>query len=154
MNTPIGRGSPGIGPPERLEVELDEAAIDGGELLEIGDGHMLVDLVDGRGQQPELDHRAIILDEARVGRAAVGGELRRDPGDLVHRLGEQRIERSGLGQEGMARRLEIERERKFVAGERHRACSLSMACSDFAEWRSLKRMLKRASAAAGITFTT
>src|SRR5512147_473555 len=86
-NTPMGRGSPGIGPPERLEVELDEAAIDGGELVEIGDGHMLVDLMDGRGQESELDHRTIILDEARVGRAAVGGELRRDSGDLVHRLG-------------------------------------------------------------------
>ena len=105
-------------------------------------------------KQPELDHRAIILDEARVGRAAVGGELRRDAGDLVHRLGEQRVERSGLGQEGMARRLEIEREGKLAAGERRRACSRSIACSDSAEWRSLKRMLKRASAAAGITFTT
>ena len=49
-NTPIGRGSPGIGAPEGLEIELDEAAVDGGELLEIGDGDVLVDLVDGGGR--------------------------------------------------------------------------------------------------------
>ena len=45
-NTPIGRGSPGIGAPEGLEIERDEAAVDRGELLEVGDRDMLVGLVD------------------------------------------------------------------------------------------------------------
>ena len=42
------------------------------------------------------------------------------PGDLAHRLAQQRIERAGLGQEGFARRLEVERERELGAGERER----------------------------------
>ncbi len=41
-----------------------------------GDRHALVDGVHGRADQAELDHRAIVLDEARVRGAAGGRQLR------------------------------------------------------------------------------
>src|SRR5215831_14706903 len=85
-NTPIGRSSPGIGSPERLEIELDEAPVDGGELLEVGKGYVLVGLVGRFGQETELDDRAVVLDVARVGRAAASVERGREAGDLAHCL--------------------------------------------------------------------
>src|SRR5262245_46453849 len=102
--TPIGRGSDKLEDPEFLEIEVEEAAVDRGELLKIGQAHLLVDLVDGRGREPELHYWAHLLDEAGVGSAAVGGERGRDPGCLAHRLCQDRVERPGLGEEAVIRR--------------------------------------------------
>src|SRR6187200_2595375 len=117
-NTPIGRSSPGIGSPKRLEIKLDEAPIDGGELLEVGKGHILVSLVNGLRQKPELDDRAIVLDVARVRRAAAGLKRGVESCDLAHRFAQDRVERPRLGQKAVARRLECEGKIEIAAGER------------------------------------
>ena len=57
-NTPMGRGSPEHRGPELLEIEIEEAPVDGRELREIGERDLLVDLVDRGGQQAELHHWA------------------------------------------------------------------------------------------------
>ena len=114
--------------------------------------HVLVDLVDGLGEEAELDHRAECLDEARVGRAAVGGERRREPGDLAHRLAQQRVERPRLGEEGLARRLEVELVIEAVRLERTSPrAPAPWPAAVSAECRSLKRMLNCASALTGMT---
>ncbi len=61
----------------RTEIPLQNVPVDRGQRHEIGGRDVLVDLVHLLAQQAELDHRAIILDEARVRRAAGGRELRR-----------------------------------------------------------------------------
>ena len=48
-------------------------------------GRAFVDLVHGRADEAELDHRAERADEAGVGGAAGGGELRRRAGDVARR---------------------------------------------------------------------
>src|SRR5262245_12944437 len=116
-NTPIGRSSLGIGSTERLEIKLDEAPIDGGELFEVGKGHILVGLVDVLCQKPELDDRAIVLDVARVGRAATGLKRGIESRDLAHCLAQDRIQRTGLGQKAVARRLERENKIEITAGQ-------------------------------------
>src|SRR6476659_10460217 len=108
--TPIGRGSDKLEDPELLEVEIEEASVNCGQLLEIGEAHVLVDLVDGLGEESELNDRAELLDEARVRRAAIGGKRRRDSGDLAHRLRQDRVELARLGQERVAWRFEGELE--------------------------------------------
>src|SRR5678815_2075 len=56
------------------EQPLEDAAVDRGERLEVGDGDALVELVDGRVDRPELDDLvADVRDEAAVRRAAFGG---------------------------------------------------------------------------------
>ncbi len=62
------------------EIPIQNRPVDGGEGGEVGHRRALVDLVHGLPDQPELEHRTIILDEARVGGAAGCGELRRVPG--------------------------------------------------------------------------
>src|SRR5512147_1799200 len=106
--TPIGRGSDKLEDPKFLEIEVEEAAVDRGELGQIGKAHLLVDLVDGRGQEAELNNRAHLLDEACVRSASVSGKRGRDADDLAHRLGQSRVKLARLGEEGLARRLEDE----------------------------------------------
>src|SRR5262245_62449225 len=96
-NTPIGRGSPGIGAPEGLEIERDEAPVDGGQSLEVRDRDMLVGLVDRCGRESELDDRTIFLDEAGIGGPAVGRKRGGEKRDVVDGLAEQSIERAGGG---------------------------------------------------------
>src|SRR5215470_4380617 len=82
--------------------------IDRGEPVEIRYRGALVDLVRGTPDQPELDHGAIALDEARVGRPARGGECRLLPVQIGRRVRNEIDERSGLGQENVGvRGLEI-----------------------------------------------
>ena len=54
---------------------------------------MLVDLVHLLAQQAELNHRAVVLDEARVRGAAGGGELGPEAGDFLDRAANQVDER-------------------------------------------------------------
>ena len=49
--------------------------VDARQRLEIVDGDALVDRVHGGADEAEFDHRAGVLDEARVGRAAAGRQL-------------------------------------------------------------------------------
>src|SRR5215210_1389891 len=116
-NTPIGRGS-GILDREGFEVQSEEAAVHGGELLKVGERDPLVDFVDRRGEEAELDHGTELLDEARVGRAAVGRERGRKPGHFANRLAQDGVERAGLGQEAVARGLEAELEIEAGVSER------------------------------------
>ena len=74
----------------------------------------------GGGGEPELDHRAMILDVAGVGGPAIGRERGRETGDLAHRLAEQGIERPRLGEKGIARRLELDARGEVRAGQRDR----------------------------------
>ena len=69
------------------------ALIDPRQRLEIGDRHALVDLVHGLADQAELDHRAVVLDEARVRGAAGGRELGRTPGLGLDRRADEVDER-------------------------------------------------------------
>src|SRR5215475_4852773 len=62
------RGSP--------EIPLQHPAIDLRQLLQVCDRRALVDLMHGLADQSELDHRAIVRDEARIRGAARGRELR------------------------------------------------------------------------------
>src|SRR6185437_16326265 len=58
-----------------VKITIQNAAIDARQLLDIGHRRALVDLVHGLAEQPEFDHRAIARDEARIRRAAGGGEF-------------------------------------------------------------------------------
>ena len=77
-------GGHGVAP--RQQQPLEDAAVDRGQRLEVGDAHALVDLVDRRVDRAELDDLAAdVGDEAAVRRAAGARELRRDPGDVRDR---------------------------------------------------------------------
>src|SRR5262249_9516007 len=104
--TPIGRELDKLDDPEFLEIEIEESSVDRGQLVEIDETYILVNLVNGLGQEPEFDDRTQLLDETRVRCTAVGRQRRGDPGDLAYRQRQNRIERPRLGQEGIARRLE------------------------------------------------
>src|SRR3546814_19213728 len=73
---------------------------------------MLVDLVRQRVDQPALDYRAMVLDEARIGRAARGAQFRRRPADALDRGYQHLAERTGRRQEGFA----ADRGGEFVTG--------------------------------------
>src|SRR5262245_35537501 len=81
------------------EIPFQDLAIDGGELHQVRDRRVLVDLVHGASDQAELDHRAVVLDEACVRRAARCGERRCAPGDLPDRADREIDERPGRRQE-------------------------------------------------------
>src|SRR6185312_1155798 len=67
------------------EIKVERGGVDVGELGHVGERHALVDLVHGEADQAELGDRAEMMDEARVRRAAGGGELRRAAGDALDR---------------------------------------------------------------------
>src|SRR5687767_12010708 len=56
------------------EIACYDAAVDRRQAIEIRNSHPLVSLVHGLAHKTELDHRAIVLDEARVRRSAGGRE--------------------------------------------------------------------------------
>ena len=60
---------------------------------------MLVDLVHGLADQAKFQHRAIILDEARVRGAAGGRQRGLAPGHLLDRADDEIDERAGLARE-------------------------------------------------------
>src|SRR5690349_1001734 len=93
-NTPIGLVSPRI---EALEIEIEEAAIGRRQQRKIVKRDLLVHLVDCRGREPELNHGAEVLDEARIRRAAISGQSRVKTGEFAHGLGERLVEGPGRG---------------------------------------------------------
>ena len=54
------------------EVVGEDAGIDRLQRVDVGDLHPLVDLVHAGADEADLDHRAMVLDEARVGGASGG----------------------------------------------------------------------------------
>src|SRR5579859_5803732 len=72
--TPRGHGARAPLPTLRAspEIAVENAAVDRGE---ISGRNPLVDFVHGGVHEAELDHRAIVLDEARIRGAARGREL-------------------------------------------------------------------------------
>ena len=70
---------------EVCEIALERALVDPRQRFEIVERDPLVDRVDGGVDEAELDHRAGVLDEARVGRAAAGRKLRPPPGHVLDR---------------------------------------------------------------------
>src|SRR5947209_7928369 len=79
------KGAP-IAPSALLKIPLENVPVDRRQRDEVLRRHMLVDLVYLPAQQSELDHRAIVLDEARIRCAAGGRECRLQPGDLGDRV--------------------------------------------------------------------
>src|SRR6266850_641525 len=67
------------------EIAIQHAAIDPGQLFQIGNWRALVDLVHGLANQTELDHRTIAGDKPRIGGAARGAQFRPPAGDLLDR---------------------------------------------------------------------
>src|SRR5437764_3384574 len=83
------------------EISIQNLAIHRGQRGEIRDAGAFVDLMHGRSDQAEFEHGAIMLDEARIGRAAARGKLRRDPGHLFDRADHQVEKRRRPGDEGI-----------------------------------------------------
>src|SRR5258708_36429828 len=71
------------------EIEVERRAVDVGEGGEVGERHALVDLMHGEADEAELGQRAVMMDEARIGRATGGAELRRAAGDAFDVRGRQ-----------------------------------------------------------------
>src|SRR5437660_8635148 len=81
------------------KVPIQYPPVDGRERRKLRGGHVLVDLVHGLADKAELEHRAIILDEARVRGAARGRELGFAAGRRGDRVDDEIDERPGLGEE-------------------------------------------------------
>ena len=82
--------------------------VDPGERFEVGDRHALVDLMDGRADQTEFDHRADALEESGVGRAAGGGQFRDDAELALDQRLQQIGEGTGRGEESLGAALGLE----------------------------------------------
>ena len=91
--------------------QLQRAAIDAMQPLDIGDAHAFVRLVDGRVDDAELDHlRAHRRDESAVRGPAAGREFRADPQFLGSRRGIAAADSDpGRGQERVAGNEPFER---------------------------------------------
>ncbi len=63
----------------RGEIPLEHPLVNARQGLDVRDRDPLVDRVDGRVRQAEVDDRAGVLDEAGVGRAAAGRKGGRRP---------------------------------------------------------------------------
>ena len=83
--------------------ELFEMPIDRRQLCEIGDRRTLVDGMHGLPNQAEFEHRAVILDEARIRRAAAGAEFGPAAGHRLGGIGDQIGQRPRRGQERLSR---------------------------------------------------
>ena len=121
-----------------------KAPVDRGQRGEVGERHPLVDLVHGVADEAELDHRADVLEEARVRRAAAGRRLRRrcrSPSRIAAASGA--ISASGARQEPVAG-ARLEDRARSAAPAAAAISRLSSVFSAAGDQRSLKRMLKRA----------
>src|SRR3569623_20380 len=99
-----------------LDIAIQYAAIDFRQRLNVGDRRALVDLVHGLADEAELEHWAIIDDEARVRRAAAGVELRAASGHVLDSRDDEIGERAGLRQERVGiRRLPFDARGGVVA---------------------------------------
>src|ERR1043166_7482873 len=75
------------------KIPIEYPSVDRCERGKLRGRHVLVDLMHGLADEAELEHRAIILDEARVRGAARGGELRPATGRIRHRVDAERGDR-------------------------------------------------------------
>src|SRR3954454_2179544 len=80
-----------------FEIAIEDVAIHRGERGQVGDRRALVHLMHGLPDQAEFEHRAIVLDETCVRRAASGRELWRVPGYVLDRAGNEIDEWTGIG---------------------------------------------------------
>src|SRR5689334_5413126 len=88
------------------EIPLEDPAVCGGQRCEVGHRGALVDLMHALTHQTEFEHRAVILDEARVGGAAAGGELGLPSGHVLDGRADEVEERARLDHERLGvRRL-------------------------------------------------
>ena len=84
----------------RQQQPREDAAIDRGQRLEVGDAHAFVELVDRRVHRPQLDQLgADVGDEPAVGRAADARQLGRDARDVADRRRRDVDERAARRQE-------------------------------------------------------
>ncbi len=96
------------------EIKLEHALVDALKPLEIVERDPLVDRVDGRVRQAEVDDRAGVLDEAGVGRAAAGRQRRTASGHLFDRVGDE----VGEGTRAGSRRRPHWSDRKLAYDDR------------------------------------
>jgi tRNA pseudouridine38-40 synthase len=90
-------------PAQTYEPVLDKLLVDLGQRFEVRKGHMLIHHMHGLAHKPELDHGAVILDEAGIRRAA-GRRERRLASDHSGDRFRQRLDQFVvLGQEHRAR---------------------------------------------------
>src|SRR5476649_2531858 len=94
LSTPLSSGR---------EITVEHRLEDARQHLEVGDRTLLVDLVHALADQAELEHRAVVADEARVGGAAGGRELALHARHVAHRARYQLRERTGRRVKGLAR---------------------------------------------------
>ena len=156
------RMSSAEGMPSLAEPVLEERLVDVRQRFEVGDRDALVDHVHGLADQAEFDDRAIILDEARIRRAAGGRQRRLAAGDGFDRAadsdaisafvaGEEDLARPVAPDDVVADRLGAARTRYFCRRLARSSRSWISACRSRRVQVSLKRMLKRAVALAGMT---
>src|SRR4029077_15648572 len=102
------RGSVMLGAPS-AEIFFDDPPIHRRQRDEIGDRRAFVDAVHGLPDQAEFQHRAIILDEARIRGAAGGREFWLTSGDFGDGGRGEIGERAGFcNEDGGGRRLPVE----------------------------------------------
>src|SRR5262249_11958868 len=80
-------------------MSVQNLSIDGAQHCELGEAWALADVMHGLPHEAEFEYGAIILDEARVRRAAAGRKLRLLAGHILDRCGHQLDEGARLGHE-------------------------------------------------------
>ena len=135
----------------RREIALEHALVDARQRLEILERDPLVDGMHGRVDEAEFDHRADVLDEARVGGAPAGRELRAPPRHVRDGVGDEVGERPALGQK-RDRIGGIEGQREAPAPRRRLDAPLDLGRERLRRPASLKRMLKTSRTSPGMTF--
>src|SRR5712692_3428375 len=91
------------------KVEFERGAVDVGEGSDVGERHALVDLVHGEADETKLRERAVVMDEARIGRAAGRAELRCAARDALDGRGEQIAHLAGRHKKGLAADMIVDR---------------------------------------------
>ena len=84
-----------------FEIALQYLAIDGRQRREVIERRVFVNLVHRGADESEFEHRAMVLDEARVGGATGGRQRRRASGHLGNRAGHEVDERPARRHEGL-----------------------------------------------------
>ncbi len=82
------------------EIKLERPLINARQRLDVLDRHALVDRVHRRADEANFDHRASVLDEARIRRAAAGRQFGPAAGCLFDRPRDEVGERAARGEEG------------------------------------------------------
>src|SRR5215472_8779732 len=90
------------------EKTVEDALVDPGQPLDIGERYFLVHLVHGAADHAELGDGAVVLDESRIGGAAGGRELRLSPGHLLDGPRHDLAERTRRRHEGFAADMQLQ----------------------------------------------